>query len=550
MSHVNGMHAVLALRPEVAGRSVDLRWDADPAEFRWVYRDEGGPTIRAAFAGAETIRLRGDGKTVLRISDAAGTLTPFTGTYLFDDPVDDAPVFTSYETGRRYRVTLLEGSCEVTGSGVLGETPRSVLLGGCGGPWEASIEELTSHRAPYRAERPFDDVVSASAAAFGTYLDTIAPWRDEGTPAVDLAAYVLWSATVAPSGYLTRESVLMSKHWMDKVWSWDHCFNALALAPGLPDEALDQFLVPFDHQDGSGALPDSVTQSEVLYNYVKPPIHGWALARLRATAARTLTHEELSSLHDRLAAWTNFWLEHRRVPGWRIPHYQHGNDSGWDNSTTFDRERVVESPDLAAFLVVQLDVLAGLADELGRPSGQWARERDDMLRALTDELWTGDGFVARGVRDGRASSGSSLLNTLPLVLGDRLPVASRDVLVTDVTEHLTPWGLATEPVGSPLYEDDGYWRGPIWAPSTALVEDGLRRCGESDLADQVSARFRHLCEASGFAENFNARTGEGQRDRAYTWTAAVYLMLAADHQRREGSEVHQHRTRAATRDRV
>ncbi|MFK9175264.1 MGH1-like glycoside hydrolase domain-containing protein, partial [Escherichia coli] len=80
--------------------------------------------------------------------------------------------------------------------------------------------------------------------------------------AADLAAYVLWSATVRPEGYLRRPGVLMSKHWMDKIWSWDHCFNALALAPGRPAEALDQLRLPFDHQDASGALPDSVTHSE------------------------------------------------------------------------------------------------------------------------------------------------------------------------------------------------------------------------------------------------------------------------------------------------
>jgi hypothetical protein len=45
----------------------------------------------------------------------------------------------------------------------------------------------------------------------------------------------------------------------------------------------------------------------------------------------------------------------------------------------------------------------------------------------------------------------------------------------------------------------------------------------------VSARFRALCERSGFAENFDALTGEGLRDRAYTWTAAVYLLLAGEH---------------------
>jgi hypothetical protein len=37
-----------------------------------------------------------------------------------------------------------------------------------------------------------------------------------------------------------------------------------------------------------------------------------------------------------------------------------------------------------------------------------------------------------------------------------------------------------------------------------------------------------MCAKSGFAENFDAKTGEGLRDRAYTWTAAVFVVLASD----------------------
>ncbi len=58
-----------------------------------------------------------------------------------------------------------------------------------------------------------------------------------------------------------------------------------------------------------------------------------------------------------------------------------------------------------------------------------------------------------------------------------------------------------------------------------LIEDGLRRAGHAGLADEVSRRFRLLCEASGVAENFDATTGAGQRDRAYSWTASSYLIL-------------------------
>ena len=66
-----------------------------------------------------------------------------------------------------------------------------------------------------------------------------------------------------------------------------------------------------------------------------------------------------------------------------------------------------------------------------------------------------------------------------------------------------------------------------------LIHDGLRRAGHVELADEVSRRFLLLCETSGFAENFDAATGAGQRDRAYTWTASSYLILAGAVARRE-----------------
>ncbi|HOW00152.1 MAG TPA: glycogen debranching protein, partial [Rhodoglobus sp.] len=83
---------------------------------------------------------------------------------------------------------------------------------------------------------------------------------------------------------------------------------------------------------------------------------------------------------------------------------------------------------------------------------------------------------------------------------------------------------------------DGYWRGPIWAPSTVLIESGLRASGFVELADTVSERFRVLCEKSGFAENFDAVTGAGLRDRAYSWTASSYLLLAGEAEARRAGD--------------
>src|SRR5690606_37295606 len=147
--------------------------------------------------------LRGSG-IGLRLSDPAASLTPFTGTYLFTDPIDGAAVFTSYETGRRYRVTVLAGAHSVSGSEVLGRADRSVLLGGDGAGWEAEIREDTSQRTA--APTDFDGAVRGVGDDFGSYLQDIAPWRDGRTPAAARAAYVLWSATVAPAGLVNRET--------------------------------------------------------------------------------------------------------------------------------------------------------------------------------------------------------------------------------------------------------------------------------------------------------------------------------------------------------
>ncbi len=524
VSHQNGMHAVLSLVPERDGARVTTAIEASPAVLSW--RD-GDARVSVTFDGTEKVRLRGVGLGI-RFGDAAAGLTPFTGTYLFTEPGTSSAVFTSYETGRRYRITPLVGALEVEGDGALGVHSRSVLAGGDGAAWEVIVEEFDAALEPFRASATFDEVVERNARDFAEYLDAVAPWRSERTPAAAAAAYVLWSATVRPLGYLVRESILMSKHWMDKVWSWDHAFNALALAPGLPDSALDQFLAPFDHQDATGAPPDSVTHSEVLYNYVKPPIHGWALVKLRDRLSRPLDAAELTDVYGRLARWSTFWLDFRRVPGRALPYYQHGNDSGWDNSTTFDRDRVIESPDLAAFLVVQLDVLAALAEELGMPDSRWSEEATRVREALLSSLWDGENFVAHAADSGRASTTTSLLNLLPIVSGSRLPLEIRQKLAAHIERHLTEFGPSTEIPGTPHYESDGYWRGPIWAPSTVLVESGLRSSGFDELADTVSARFRALCEKSGFAENFDAVTGAGLRDRAYSWTASSYLLLAGE----------------------
>ncbi len=121
---------------------------------------------------------------------------------------------------------------------------------------------------------------------------------------------------------------------------------------------------------------------------------------------------------------------------------------------------------------------------------------------------------------------------MPLLLGRRLdPLILRTLLkgLASRNRFVTSHGLATESVSSPLYRPDGYWRGPIWAPSTLLILTALRDLGEHELASRIALRFCSTCARSGMAENFDALTGEGLRDRAYTWTSSVFLHLASEY---------------------
>ena len=379
---------------------------------------------------------------------------------------------------------------------------------------------------------PFDAARAARAADFAAFLARLPEAPPEFAETRAAAAHLLWSFSVAKAGLLKRDALLMSKNWMDRVWSWDHCFNAIALASGHPDLAWDSFATPFDLQDESGALPDFVSEGKILRGYVKPPVHGWALRRMMA--ASDIPDARLAEIYEPLARWTRWWFAFRDRDRDGLCEYDHGNDSGWDNSTAFLRLPPVETPDLAAFLAIQCDVLADLARRLGRPAAEaadWARLADAQIASMDRELFDADGRpLVRAAYTHESFSPDTLLLRVPVLLGDRLPARLRAPLLADLSsdKFLTDWGYATESPASPRYEHDGYWRGPIWAPSTLLLCDGLRACGRPDLARRAAERFCRMCAKSGFAENFDAQTGEGLRDRAYTWTAAVFLVLAAE----------------------
>lgn len=474
----------------VRGEGVGLRLTRQPMPTRegWVY-----DTITRAGAHRWSANIRGAFRQYM--------LTPLQGELALDAPWDD--LFNRYVQ--------------------IDFSPAHQ------GTFECAIEEYRSSWEPRVYAEPFDACVQAIEHEYARWESDQVRVPDELAEARRNAAYVNWSCVVAPEGQLQRPTMYMSKNWMDNVWSWDHCFNALALVNQNPGLAWDQFMVMFDAQDEFGALPDYINDVESVWNFVKPPIHGWTLQRL-LQRSEAITTDHLAEAYDPLCHWTDWWLHYRDTNGDGLPEYNHGNDSGWDNATVFAHGVPVESPDLAAFLVYQMDVLADVAPELGREGerDQWRQRADDLLAKLLAVFWREDHFIARHAHSHEVIDSASLLPFLPILLGRRLPDDVIRHLVDGLKkeDRLTAHGLATEATNSPNYLPDGYWRGPIWAPSTMLIVDGLNAVGEREFARELSRRFCGMVARSGMAENFDALTGEGLRDRAYSWTSSIFLILA------------------------
>ena len=184
-------------------------------------------------------------------------------------------------------------------------------------------------------------------------------------------------------------------------------------------------------------------------------------------------------------------------------------------------------------MIVQMQVLADLAAHLGMngEAARWQQEAQAHLALFLDKCFRNDLPVAIQCSTGEIVECQSLLPYEVLVLGESLPLRIREAIIKVLKSDrfLTAHGFATESPASPLYRDDGYWRGPIWAPSTMLLVDGLDLCGEMDFAREIARRFADMVCLSGFAENFDAKTGAGLRDLAYTWTASVAIVLAKDY---------------------
>ncbi|HUY62001.1 MAG TPA: trehalase family glycosidase, partial [Candidatus Dormibacteraeota bacterium] len=202
----------------------------------------------------------------------------------------------------------------------------------------------------------------------------------------------------------------------------------------------------------------------------------------------------------------------------------------------------MEDVGLNALLVHEAELLARMADHLGRPEeAAQMRARAETLAGLVRErLWDPRRRVfANRLWSGRFARSLSPTSFFPMVAG----LATPEQAAALVHEHLLdperfggPHPVAGTPHDDPAAADNVYWRGRVWPYFNYLVYQGLRRYRFDDeatgLAQAGAVMFERAWQERRCYENLDQRTGEagGSADAEpfYTWGALLAMIADID----------------------
>ena len=350
LRNIHGDHGttiVLQVKPLWQGKEIPYRFEMTPSCLT-LTTDQG--TVRICFSQPDVVLLEGRGRDLglafCRIEQEDGYAYPIAC------GCQKGLMINKARENCRYALIPQRGSLTVdqkwNGDG---SDYCTITLSGDDGSFLLALREVKEEWTPAEQHDCFDRALEQTEKDFREYCRGLPSVPAEYEQWRERSAYVNWSCIVNPSGQLKRSGMLMSKNWMTRIWSWDHCFNAWASAYHNQEDAWNQFMVMFDFQNASGAIPDCLDDVKTCWNFCKPPVHGWVFRKMMALTS--FSRERLAIAYDKLGRLTDWWFTCRDTDRNGICEYFHGNDSGWDNSTVFDQSPHVESPELSALLVIQ-----------------------------------------------------------------------------------------------------------------------------------------------------------------------------------------------------
>lgn len=415
-------------------------------------------------------------------------------------------------------------------------------IDGCG---EAAIHEYFSNGDALKHYRPFDEVRAEGLAAFEAFYKNyplVAPVFRE---MARIAAWIIWTTRVGPRGFIKKPLIYMHKLFFVRGFGWHHGFHSMAMKENTR-AAWEHMIAFFEYQNEKGGIPDNISDvGQESWLSTKPPIFGFStLYILDNFDISQLTAEDYADWYQKLVKYYDWWYVYHDHGKWGFPAYYHVDESGYDEATLFNRGLPLQSPDLLAYMVLLCEALSRLAELLGKATEatQWLAESKRALDYLVNTLWDGEQFLAKVLPTGELYKCGSIAQLQPVMLGSRLPEKILSKLaqrLTDESEYLTDFGVSSENLQSDLLVLRSFTRGPVVAPTQALIIAGLNEGGESAAAEKIAVRYINALMSEGLALGIHSYRVEPTTGNQITkdlspmsvgfpftpWVASIFLFL-------------------------
>jgi neutral trehalase len=268
------------------------------------------------------------------------------------------------------------------------------------------------------------------------------------------------------------------------------------------------------------------------YEGSQPPVVAWGAWKVYE---RTKDIEFLRAIYRPFARNTDWWMEARDEDGDGLLEWFERLESGWDNSPRWDPEfGKLETCDLNSYVLMQMKIMAKMADELGRPdeARDWRSKADALGKRMVEKLYFPEENIFRDIRYDTHEPADILTpaSFLPLWAGAPLDREKAKAMIRDYL--LNPryfYGEIPFPTVAycdPKYDSAAFWRGPTWMNISYLLLEMLVERGFVKEAEKtakalldIGARNRYIYEY------YDSQTGEGLGVPEYSWTAALFMEM-------------------------
>jgi hypothetical protein len=338
--------------------------------------------------------------------------------------------------------------------------------------------------------------------------------------------------------WTTKDLLAIAFFW-DSCWS---CVGAREFDPAMAQEAIECFS---ENATPRGSLPGTMCDTHKA-GEGQAPIMAWASW---LTYKRSRDRAWLGRVYPALAACNRFWFRYhasaRGLAQWFNAGQIGDNDARFDR--VYGREQGNEpiygfdSPDLNAFLVVELRCLAAMAGELGRPqeAESWQEHAAQLGQLIVDTMYFPEHAMFFDVKEGTREiySGVKTPNLfLPLWAGVPLPEGEvRRVIeghMLNPDEFFRELPFPSLSYDNPKYDPRGYWRGRIWPHFGFWMVQTLWQHGYHAEADLTADRFLRMYQRTPwFHENYESSGGSGWDGAKqmgfpdYNWAHATVIEL-------------------------